>query len=53
MQITAILSSVTRELGSSQRESDKIDFVKIPFMENSNIAKSGTGSLNSKISQKK
>lgn len=54
MQIIAIiLSAVSQELGSSQREGDKLDLVKIPFMETSNIAKSGTGAVNSRISQRK
>lgn len=54
MQIIAIiLSAVSWELGSSQSEGDKLDLVKIPFMENSNIAKSGTRVVNSRISQRK
>lgn len=47
MQIITTLSPVPWELGSSQWEGDKKELVKIPFMENSNIAKSRTGAVNS------
>lgn len=54
MQIIAImLSAVPQELGSSQSEADKLDLVKIPFMENSNISKSGRRAVNSRISHRK
>lgn len=54
MQIIAIIiSAVSPELGSSKGEGDKLDFVQIPFMENSNIAKSGTRAVNSRMSQRK